>query len=300
MKPANKIWLNGQIAPIEKANLFSFHQGLNYGACIYDGIRFYKSVNGSAIFRLEDHLKRFFYSASVLDMNLGISKKDLKDAIVEVIKANKLSSGYIRPMAFYSEPKMGINIIGATLTVVIFVWPWKYNLKEKSVKMKIVKTRRLDPRTVDLKAKIGGYYANGLLGFVEARKSGFDEPLFLDVNGFIAEGAVNNIFIVKNNILYTPKLGNILGGITRDSIIEIARRRGLKVYEKNIRPEFLKNADEVFLTGTGIELERVININGYFSQTKITKSVLTDLREEYRKIILRSEKVYKNWLTPIE
>jgi len=300
MKPANKIWLNGKIAPIKKANLFSFHQGLNYGACVYDGIRFYKSASGSSVFRLNDHLSRFFYSASVLDMNLGVSKKEMAKVIMEIIRANKLSSGYIRPLAFYSEPKMGINIIGAKLTIAIFVWPWRDSSKVRSIKMKIVKTRRLDPATVDLKAKIGGYYANGLLGFIEARKSGFDEPLFLDVNGFIAEGAVNNIFIVKNKVIYTPKLNNILGGITRDSIIQIARQMGLKVYEKNIRPDFLRKADEVFLTGTGIELEHVSKIHGYFSQPKIAKSIFSDLKDEYRKIILGSDRKYKNWLTPIQ
>lgn len=299
MNLANKIWLNGKIAPTKKANLFSFHQGLNYGACIYDGIRFYKSAGGSSVFRLEDHLNRFFYSASVLDMNLRISKKEMTKAIMDVIRANKLSSGYVRPLAFYSEPKMGINIIGAKFTIVIFVWPWRDTSKVKSVKMKIVKTRRLDPATVDLRAKIGGYYANGLLGFIEARKSGFDEPLFLDVNGFIAEGAVNNIFIVKNKVIYTPKLDNILGGITRDSIIKIARRKGLKVYEKNIRPDFLRSADEVFLTGTGIELKHVSRIDGYFSKSKI-KSVFADLKDEYRKIILGGEMGFKNWLTPIK
>lgn len=300
MKPTNKIWIEGKIKPIEKANLFSFHQGLNYGACIYDGIRFYKNEGKSVIFRLNDHLERFFYSASVLEMNLGIDKKKLEKAIIEVVKANKLNSGYVRPMAFYSEPKMGINILGAKVTVVIFVWPWRDETEEKTVKMKIVTKRRLDPRTVDLKAKIGGYYANGLLGFIEARKNGFDEPLFLDLRGFITEGAVNNIFIVKKGVIYTPKLGNILGGITRASIIQIARDNGFKIVEKNIRPDFLRKADEVFLTGTGIELKRVIKIDNYFSQAKITNSVFAVLQNEYKKVARGEVRKYKNWLTPIK
>lgn len=300
MKLANKIWINGKIKPINKVSFFSFHQGLNYGACIYDGIRFYKTESGSVIFRLDDHLNRFFYSASVLNMDLGVSKKELERAIIAVINANKLSLGYVRPVAFYSEPKMGINIIGAKLTVAIFVWPWKDKQKERAVKMKIVRTRRLDPRTVDLKAKIGGNYVNGLLGFIEAHKSGFDEPLFLDLNGFIAEGAVNNIFIVKKKIIYTPKLGNILGGITRDSIIKIAKRIGFKVVEKNILPDFLQKADEIFLTGTGIELERVTTIHKYFSQPKIIDSVFDDLRKEYKRIVMGSTRGYKEWLTPIK
>ncbi|KKS38351.1 MAG: branched-chain-amino-acid transaminase [Candidatus Sungbacteria bacterium RIFCSPLOWO2_12_FULL_41_11] len=300
MKPANKIWLNGRIAPLARAGFLNFHQGLNYGACVYDGIRFYKTTNGAAIFRLKEHLDRFFYSASVLNMNIEKTKKELEEAIKNVIKINKLASGYIRPMAFYSEPKMGINIIGAKLTVVIFAWPWKYDAKEKSVRIKIVKTRRIDPSTADLKAKISGYYSNGLLGFIEARKSGFDEPLFLDTSGFVAEGAVNNIFIAKNGILYTPKIGNILGGITRNTIIRIARDMGIKVCEKNILPGFLRKADEIFLTGTGIELERVTKIHKYFSQRQIPQSIFTDLQNQYKKITGGNIKKYKNWLTPIQ
>src|SRR3989344_2072110 len=297
MKPANKIWLNGKILPLEKANLLSFHQGLNYGACIYDGIRFYETGAGTAIFRLKEHLARFFYSASVLNMKLGLTKKDFEGVLKSVVKANKLTSGYIRPMAFYSEPKMGINIIGAKLTVIVFAWPWRDKPLEKQVKMKIVKTRRFDPSTVNLRAKISGYYANGLLGFIEARKAGFDEPLFLDTKGFIAEGAVNNIFIVKNNVLYTPKSGNILSGITRDSIIKIARGLNIGVHEKNIRPGFLRDASEIFLTGTGIELERVTEIQGYFLQRKISRSVLAALQNQYRKIVAGNGGRYKNWIT---
>lgn len=299
MKPANKIWLNGKIASLEKASFLNFHQGLNYGACIYDGIRFYKTNNGPMIFRLSDHADRFFYSASVLCMNLGIKKKGLEKAIKDIIRANRLVSGYIRPMAFYSEPKMGINIIGAKLTIVIFVWPWRDIQGEKSVTMKIVKIRRFDPSTIDFKAKISGYYANGLLGFLAARKGGFDEPLFLDTKGFIAEGAVNNIFIVKRGIIYTPKLGNILGGITRDTIIKIARDAGFRIFEKNIRPSFLKNADEVFLTGTGIELERVTRIQGYFRQKSIPKSPFADLRNRYRKVMGGNVLKYKKWFTSV-
>lgn len=299
MKPANKIWFNGKIAPLKKANFLNFHQGLNYGACVYDGIRFYKTPGGSVIFRFREHLDRFFYSASALNMHLGITKEELGEAIKTVVKVNKLTSGYIRPMAFYSEPKMGINILNAELTVAVFVWPWRDNQQEKMVKMKIVKIRRLDPSTVDLKAKISGYYANGLLGFIEARRDGFDEPLFLDVKGFIAEGAVNNIFIVKNGALYTSKVDSILNGITRSALIKIARDLGIKVYEKNIRPAFLRKADEVFLTGTGIELERVNKIQGYFLQRQIARSVFANLRGQYKKIVSGGAEKYKSWLTSI-
>jgi branched-chain amino acid aminotransferase len=299
MNPAKKIWLNGKISSLDKAVSFSFHQGLNYGACVYDGIRFYNTAKGPMIFRLDEHIGRFIYSSSVLRMNLGANKKELIKAVKDTIKANRLSSGYVRPMAYYSEPKMGINILGADLTTVTYVWPWRDVIKEKRVTMKIVKKRRLDGDTVDLNAKISGYYANGLLGFIEARESGFDEPLFLDKNGYIAEGAVNNIFIVKGKCLYTPKSGNILGGITRDTIIKIAPDLGLKVCEKNIKPEFLRTADEIFLTGTGIELERVVKISGYFSLRKDRGSVVPMLEDHYRKIVHGEIKKYKKWLTPV-
>ncbi|MDD5290078.1 MAG: branched-chain amino acid transaminase [Patescibacteria group bacterium] len=300
MKPINKIWLNGKIVPLEKASFLNFHQGLNYGACVYEGIRFYKTKKGSAIFRLKAHLDRFFYSASVLNMDLGVTKNNFAKAIINLIRVNKATSGYIRPIAFYSEPKMGINIVGAKLTVMVLIWPWQDSLQKKSVKMKIVKIKRLDPATVDLKAKISGYYANGLLGFLEARRAGFDEPLFLDVKGFVAEGAVNNIFIIKNNILYTPKLKNILGGITRDSIIQIARDLKIKVYEKNIRPDFMRQADDIFLTGTGIELEYVTKIDRYFSKNSAPSPVFNALQEQYRKVVTGSVDKYKNWLTLIK
>ncbi|OGZ96147.1 MAG: branched-chain-amino-acid transaminase [Candidatus Sungbacteria bacterium RIFCSPLOWO2_02_FULL_51_17] len=299
MKPAQKIFLNGRIAPLNKAHAPMFHQGLNYGACVYEGIRVYRTPQGPAVFRLQEHLDRFFYSASVLAMNLGMNKKEFAHTIENVVKANAISSGYIRPMAFYSEAKMGINIIGAKLTIVVFAWPWKDAPPNRAMTMKIVHTRRLDPSTVDLRAKISGYYANGLLGFLEAKKAGCDEPLFLDTHGFLAEGAVNNIFIVKRKTLYTPARGTILGGVTRDTVITLARDMGVIVQEKRIRPEFLRTADEVFLTGTGIELERVRSIPGYFSERHKTASIMAIIEQQYRKVTCGDAPRYRRWLTPI-
>lgn len=296
MKPANKIWLNGKITSISGARFLNFNQGLNYGACIYEGIRFYKTSKCPGVFRLREHTDRFFYSAKTLGMDLGLTKGEFMEAIKQTIRANKLSSGYLRPLAYYSEPKMGINIIGSELTLSIFVWPWRDEINTKRVCMKIVKTRRLDPSTVDFKAKIGGYYANSLLGFLEARRAGFDEPLFLDTKGFIAEGAINNIFIVRSGILYTPESGNILSGITRDSIIKIAGDLGIKVVEKKLRPEFLRLADEIFLTGTGIELERVGKIQNFFDKKSDVTKITDKLQDRYREIVSGRIKKYFNWI----
>lgn len=299
MSIASKVWIDGKIVPLSNAKIFPFNQGLNYGACIYEGIRFYSLKKGSAIFRLEDHLHRFYYSASVLRMNLKVNQIQLKEAIIATIKANSLKSGYIRPMAFYSDSKMGINILSGNITIMILVWPWEEGKEPKQVRLKIATLKRISKESVDLKAKISGYYASSLLGFIEAREAGFDEPLFLDSQGFIAEGAVNNIFFVKNNTLYTPKKGNILEGITRDSIIKIVPALGMKVFEKNILPNFAKSADEIFLTGTGIELEKVIEISKIYAKKSGSWDVTDKLSSFYCQITKGEIKEFKNWLTII-
>ena len=273
MKPLNKIWINGKIVDLNRLNIPFFNQGLNYGACVYEGIRFYKTNDGSAIFRLHEHIKRFLYSASVLNMKLNLGEAGLIDGIRAVIKASKLKAGYIRPMAFYSESKMGINIFNSNVTVAILIWSWNQEIVSKEVTMKVSKYKRLDPDSVDLKAKISGYYVNGLLGLIEARKDKYDEPLFLDGDGYLAEGAINNIFLVKDKNLYTPKPSNILGGITRDTIILISQDLGFRVLEKDILPKELNKADEVFLTGTGIEIKIVKKIKDFFSKKSHNSSV---------------------------
>lgn len=297
MNPANKIWINGKIASFKKSGLFCFNQALNYGASIYEGIRFYNTDSGPAIFRLEGHLKRFFYSASALRMKLGFNKIDLEHAIKSLIRANRLSSGYIRPLSFYSELKMGINILNSKVSTIILVWPWRETKQPKTVRIKVVKYKRLNPNSIDMKAKISGYYVNGLLGFIEAREGGFDEPLFLDHNNFIAEGAVNNIFLVKNKILYTPRAENILAGITRDTILRVSEDLGFKNVEKDIRLEFLKDVDEVFLTGTGIELEMVKEIGDFFYNKNNQWPVTDRILKYYQDIVHGRINKYKNWLT---
>ncbi len=296
MKPSTNIWINGKIAPASKAKIFSFHQGLNYGACVYEGIRCYKTDQGVAVFRLKEHMDRFFYSASVLSMNLGFTKSQVEQAILDLIRKNKITSGYIRPIAFYSEPKMGINILNSEVTFLILTWPWNDTKPIDATTLSITKYRRLSPASIDIKAKIGGYYANGLLGFIDAKKAGFEQPLFLDERGYLTEGAISNIFIVKGKTLYTPTTRNILSGITRDTVISIAKDLKLKVIEKDMKPEFLKNADEVFMTGTGIQLQSVKEIKDYF-KLKSASSVADSINEYYKKISKGEVAKYKKWLT---
>ena len=164
----------------------------------------------------------------------------------------------------------------------------------------ITKYMRMHPASVDLKAKISGYYANGLLGFLDAKKKGYEQPLFLDQKGFLAEGAVNNIFVVKNNVIYTPKSRNILKGITRESVIAVARSIKIKVVESDIKPSFLKSADEIFLTGTGIQLQKVVKVDKLFKQ-KPSHTPITDLvLSKYKEASLGQIPAFRNWLRYIK
>lgn len=296
MKPSPNIWINGKIAPISKGKILSFHQGLNYGACVYEGIRCYKTDQGTAVFRLKEHIDRLFYSASVLNMNIGFTKAQVEQAVLDIIRKNKITSGYIRPIAFYSEPKMGINILDSEVTFMILTWPWNDAKPVGATTLSIPKYRRLSPAAIDIRAKISGYYANGLLGFIEAKKAGSDLPLFLDEKGFLTESSISNFFIAKGKTLYTPTTRNILNGITRDTVISIASDLKLKVVEKDIRPDFLKNADEVFLTGTGIQLQSVKEVKNHFSLKK-DPVITNSINEYYKRISTGKVAKYKKWLT---
>lgn len=294
MKPMDFVWSDGEILDNQKGGI-SFNQGLNYGAAIYEGIRFYKTSKCPAVFRLNEHIDRFLYSAKVLRMNLSFSKEELISGVKNGIIKNQLQEGYIRPLAFYSEPKMGINILDGKVQCLILAWPWEKR-EPKQVRLFTTSWKRSSPDSIDFKAKIAGYYGNNLLGFLEARENGFDEPLFLDRNNFITEGAVNNIFFVKDNILYTPTAKNILNGITRQSIIEIAKDLKIETKQKNLDLNFARGADEIFLTGTGVELEVVQEIKGIF-QNKSEPLVTEKVASYYRKVARGEVPKYHHWLT---
>lgn len=297
MKPAKIIWKNNHLAQLKSAKELSFNQGLNYGACIYEGVRCYQTPRGPAIFRLPEHRKRFFNSAKILHLPLPFNQIEFTAAVKTLIRKNHLTNAYLRPIAYYSDPKMGINVLNSKSTALIFAWPWKILRKKPPVRLAITRYRRLDPRTVNLNAKIAGYYANGLLGFLDVRQKGYDEPLFLDTKGYVAEGAVNNIFVIKGRRIYTPQLGPILSGITRNTIIRIARDLGYKISEIKMKPSFLKNADEIFLTGTGTELTPVSVIRGYFQPKIISLSASQRIQTYYSKIVQGEIKKYQSWLT---
>lgn len=303
MTPSKYIFLDGKFVKWKDAKIHVLTHGLHYGGTVYEGIRFYPSENGKKvlIFRLEDHVKRFLSSMKAIEMKSPFTEKELIEIIKKLIKKNKLKDGYIRPIAFYGYERLGIFWKDLPVSMSIAAIKWGAYLP-KSMKMKISKWRRLSKEAVKIEAKVGGYYVNSNFATQSVTKEA-DEALLLDKNGFIAEAACANIFFVKNNVLYTPKRGAILPGLTRDTVIKLAKMEGIKVIEKNIKPFELKTFKEAFTTGTATEITPVIKINNkkigdgkIGSITKLLQKSYSDLTRGKNE---KANKKYKNWVTEI-
>ncbi len=284
-------WFNGKIRKTKEIKVSIFSHTLHYGSGVFEGIRFYLTKNGSAVFKLDEHIDRLYNSARVLRMKIPYSKQEIKKAIFQVIKKNNFKAGYIRPIIFYGEGKMGLNPVGAKVETAVLAWPWGKYLKE-SVKVKISKIIRIHPRSVFPEAKVSGYYVNSIFASFDVVDKKFDEAILLDYQGYIAEGPGENIFIVKNGKLYTPKAGSILPGITRKAIIEIAKTLKIPVKEKIISLKELLGCDEAFFTGTAVEVTPISQIN---ERKKKIGPITSIIRKEFQSAV-KGEK-YKNWLT---
>lgn len=296
MEKTKYIWLNGKFIKWDDAKIHVLSHTLHYGSGVFEGIRLYKTVRGPAIFRLEDHLKRLFESAKALNIKIPFKINELKNKTIELVKINKIEEAYIRPIVFYGYGKMGLNPRGAEVNTMIALWPWGKYLKEK-VKVKISKFIRLHPSSVISTAKVCGYYVNSIFATLEAEKEGYDEAILLDYRGYVAEGPGENIFIVKNKKLYTPKPGSILLGITRDSVMKIAQSLGIKVEEKDISVNELLNADEAFFTGTAAEITPIFKINKTLINKGKVGPITSKIQEMYQKITRGELKEYFKWLT---
>ena len=295
-----KIWVDGKFVDWEKAKIHILTHSLHYGGGVFEGIRAYKTERGPAVFRLKEHLKRLFFSSSVLGMKIPFSRKEIEKAIIDLIKINKVKQCYIRPLVIFGYGVMGLYPKKAPINVIISLWTWKKYLG-KNLKVKVSKFIRIHPQSTVVEAKICGHYVNSILASIEAKKEGFDEALLLDYKGFVAEGPGENIFLVKNKKILTPKKGSILPGITRDTIITIAKQKlNLKVEEKEITLKELKNADELFFAGTAVEVSPIVQVDktiiGGGKEGEITKKI----RELYQRIVSGKESRYLKWLEFIQ
>ena len=255
------IWKNGTFIDWDDTQDHHLSHALHYGSWVFEWIRFYNTANGPKIFKLQEHIDRFFYSASVFQMDIPFSKEEIMQACIETVAKNWESEGYIRPIMYYGTWKMWLNPIWAKVETVISVWKFGKYLWEKAIDVKIPKTRRVDPRTTDMNAKICGNYSNSILVSLEIKKDGYDEGLLLDTNDYIAEGPGENIFFVQGNQVVTPELGTILPGITRATIIDLFKDKfGIKVEQRKISPKELGSFDEAFFVWTAAEVTPIASI----------------------------------------
>lgn len=297
MQEVSKIWMDGKLVAFEDANIHVLTHTLHYGGGAFEGIRFYETERGPAVFRLEDHLDRLFYSASTIELKAPFSKEALTEAVLKTIRGNGVKSGYIRPIIIYGYGKMGLNPKGALVNCIIAVWPWGSYLGADVVRVKTSKYIRPHPKTVNPKAKICGNYVNSILASLEVHKEGYDEALLLDYNGNVAEGPGENIFMVKDGKLITPDSDSILEGITRDSVIVLAREIGVDCECRKIPLTELKDASEVFFTGTAVEVTAIGEIDTQkIGDGKIGK-ITAKLKNLYDRVVRGKEEKFEKWLT---
>lgn len=260
------IWLDGEMVPWREAKIHVLTHSLHYGMGVFEGVRAYQTGEGTAIFRLEDHTNRLLRSAHIVGMHIPYSHADLNTAQKAVVRANSLQSGYIRPLCFYGSEGMGLRADGLRVHVMVAAWEWGAYLGKDGIERGIrVHTSSFTRHHVNVtmcKAKATGHYINSMLALREAIATGCEEALLLDVNGFVAEGSGENIFIVRDNILYTPELTSALEGITRDTVMRLAHDIGLTVHERRITRDEVYIADEAFFTGTAAEVTPIRELDG--------------------------------------
>ena len=284
-----KTWKNGKIIDWEDSKTHDVSHSLHYGSGVFEGIRVYETEKGLGVFKLNEHIERWFYSASVVGIEIPYSKEEIVNAVIQTVKSNK-GDDYIRPIVYYGEGSLGVKPKGNPVEVVILTQKFGKYLGDNPVKVMVPKIRRIHPDTVDVNAKLCGSYLNSLLAVNEAKKKGFDEALLLDCFGNVAEGSGENVFFVKGEELYTPKLGTILPGITRKRIIELAKELGYNVNETDINLEMLKEFDEAFFTGTAAEITPIASIDGEKEvYTFKTGEVTAKIKQEFKKITADSQ-----------
>jgi branched-chain amino acid aminotransferase len=297
------IWLDGKMVPWREAKVHVLTHTLHYGLGVFEGVRAYKTDQGTAIFRLEEHTDRLFRSAHILNMPMPYDRKTINEATCAAVRDNDLESGYIRPMCFYGAEGMGLRADNLKTHVMIAAWSWGSYMGEDNIKNGIrVRTSSYTRHHVNIamcKAKSNGNYINSTLALNEALACGCDEAMLLDAQGYVAEGSGENIFIVRNGVLYTPTLTSALDGITRATIIQLARELGYEVIEKQMTRDEVYIADEAFFTGTAAEVTPIRVVDGR-SIGEGTRGPITErLQSLYFDLVHGRSDMHSEWLTHV-
>ncbi len=294
------IWYDGKMVPWREATTHVLTHSLHYGLAVFEGLRAYKTVKGTAIFRLKEHTERLFNSAHIYMMKIPYDRETLMAAQKEVVRANKLDSCYVRPIAFYGSEKMGVSPKGAKVHVAIAAWPWGAYLGseglEKGIRVKTSSYARHHVNVSMCRAKYSGTYANSILANMEATDHGYDEGLLLDVDGFVAEGAGENLFMIKNDKIVEPELNSALIGITRESVIQLAADLGYAIDARRITRDDLYIADEVFFTGTAAEVTPIREVDGRTVGTGKRGPLTEKLQSMFFDVVNGRSDKYRHWL----
>lgn len=300
MQTTEFIWSNGKLIPWDEAKVHVLTHTLHYGGGAFEGIRFYKTAKGPAIFKLAEHVDRLLFSAGVLKMAMPYTKEQIIAAILELVRVNKLEEGYVRPIVFYGYGKMGVNPVGSPVDFAIACWPWGAYLPHNAVDIKTSRYIRIHPDSTIVEAKLCGHYLNGILASLEIQGTHYHEALFLDSDGYISEGAGENFFMVKEGVIYTPKLGTILSGITRGVIINLAGKLGIKVVETNLTLEDAYGSDEAFFTGTAAEVTPIRSIDDKVIGKAQPGEVTEKIKTAYHELVRGNNPEYADSLTYVK
>ena len=295
------IWYDGALVPWREANTHVLTHSLHYGLSLFEGLRAYKTVNGTAIFRLKEHTDRLFNSAHIFRMEMPYDKATLMEAHKEVVRVNNLESGYIRPIAFYGSEKMGISPHGAKTHVAVAAWPWGAYLGEEGMERGIrIKTSSFTRHHVNVtmcRAKYAASYANSILAHMEAVDDGYDEALLLDVDGFVAEGAGENLFMIKDGQIYEPEIASALIGITRSTIHSLAKDLGYTIVSKRLTRDDVYTADEAFFTGTAAEVTPIRELDRRQIGEGRRGPITAKLQARYFDVVNGKVPEYAHWLS---
>ena len=295
------IWFDGALKPWRDAATHVLTHTLHYGLGVFEGLRAYETPRGAAIFRLKDHTKRLMQSAHILRIDIPYSAAALEAAQIEVVRANQLASGYIRPLAFLGAEKMGVNPDGAQVHVAIAAWPWNAYLGddalEKGIRVKISSFARHHVNVQMCRSKSVSTYANSILANREARDDGYDEALLLDTDGFVAEGSGENLFIVRDGRLIEPEIASALEGVTRRSIIELAGEMGIPVATRRVTRDEVYIADEAFFTGTAAEVTPIVEVDRRRIGGGVPGPITRALQENSFACVRGTDTTERGWLS---
>ena len=298
-----KIWMDGELVKWSDAKIHVLTHTLHYGTGVFEGVRAYETSDGPAIFRLEDHTNRLFESAKLIGMQIPYDAKELNDAQSQVVKINNLKNAYIRPMCFYGSEGMGLRADNLKVHTIIAAWDWGSYLGDdkilNGIKVKVTDFPKRSEKSMLHKAKASGNYLYSMLALKDALNSGYDEALILDIDDNVNEGSGENFFMIINNTIHTPKDATVLNGITRQTVMKIARDLNYRVEETNISVDDVKSSDEAFFTGTAAEVTPIIQVDNVKINDGKPGEITKKIQKIYFDLIRGGVDEYSSWLTQV-